>query len=103
MSILYFLAKVYFFLSLCYTIVNFERNVAYHYRHAEYRTKAIMGAFTAILLSLVFGGVSLISQAVRTAKKKFQEWRAWYHLAKTARELTKTIENAFDDHQEKSK
>ena len=107
MEVIFCILKVavefYLLLSLIYILLYLPENLAFQWRHAKNNfTHKVSGILLTLGLSLVFGGISLAQKVKTYAKKKYQTYRTWYHLAKTANELTKTLRDALDDEKEES-
>ena len=49
-----------------------------------------------LLLSLIFGGISLAQKIYVWIYKKYIEFKAWYALAQFAKRMTKNIKDAID-------
>ena len=102
MKILFLLVNLYMVLSLIYTIVHFRQNVTYQWNCHEDKFEAFFAVMFALCVSLVFGGVSLISKTWASVKLKYEEVRGWYHIAKTARQLRKTLSDEIDNYKKES-
>ena len=95
--------EFYLLLSLIYILLYLPENLAFQWRHANNNfIHKVSGILLTLGLSLIFGGISLVQKVKTYAQKKYQQYRAWYHLAKTATKLTKTLRDALDDEKEES-
>ena len=103
MIVLICFVKAYLFLSVVYTISTLPQNISYHWKHSsEQLHQKIWRIIVAFALSMIFGGISILSRLYRKAKAKAHQAYVWYQIARTAKELTKTIRDATDYDQEQS-
>jgi hypothetical protein len=102
MIVLTSLFKAYFLLSLLYTVIYFEQNIVFHWRHHPDKVKAIFAIFIALFVSMIFGGVSLLQRSWVWLKGKWKEYKTWYEIAKTAKLLTKKMHDEFDNSKKES-
>lgn len=103
MIVIVLLFKAYLFLSIIYTIINLPQNAMYQWRHSkESIPRKIYGVFISFVLSMIFGGISLAQKIFRHVRTRVKTILAWYQVARTAKQLTKTLHDTLTDKEEKS-
>lgn len=88
-----FLCLVCFYLSLSviYTLTTLKQSVLFQLKHSIGTWNKVKSVSMTLFLSMVFGGISILSKVYMGLKRTYQNIITWYALAKTAKKLTKAL------------
>lgn len=89
----FFLCLVCFYLSLSaiYTLTTLRQSVMFQLKHSVGTWNKVKSVSMTLFLSIVFGGISILSKVYVGLKRTYKNIIAWYALAKTAKKLTKAL------------
>ncbi len=99
-----FLCFIVFYLSLSlfYTLTTFNQSLVFQLKHSEGKWNKVKAVSMAFILSMVFGGISILSKVYTGMKRTYKNIIGWYAIAKTAKKITKALHEDLSQQKDES-